>query len=111
MWGDGVDELRLLLEDSTGAKRDLQSLRGVHQRNWLQANVTFDIPHSSAATWYTVVFEGVVGGDQQSDIAIDTFEASSSICRYQSSNDGKRSRKGQSLRKGHNITLGEIYVH
>ena len=91
MWGDGVDELRLLLEDNTGAKRELRSLRGVHQRKWLQANVTFDIPRSSsAATWYTLVFEGVVGADQQSDIAIDTFQASSSICRYESSKDGKK---------------------
>lgn len=89
MWGSNVNELRVLLEDNTGSKRELWSISGEQERNWLQANVSFEIPRVSGPEWYSVVFEGVAGGDQQSDIAIDTFESSASMCRYQGVKEGK----------------------
>ncbi|XP_072032158.1 MAM and LDL-receptor class A domain-containing protein 1-like [Amphiura filiformis] len=92
MWGSGVDKLRVMLEDNAGVRREIWNLSGDRVRNWLHTNVTFNIPRvSSGAAWFTLIFEGVAGADQQSDIAIDTFKASSSLCRYEvKRNDNSR---------------------
>ncbi len=91
MWGTGVNELRVVLEDNTGSRIVLWSTDGDHERKWLNTNVTFDIPRSSSgADWFSLVFEGIAGADQQSDIAIDTIKASPSMCRDKAEPKGKR---------------------
>ncbi|XP_061173555.1 MAM and LDL-receptor class A domain-containing protein 2-like [Saccostrea echinata] len=76
MYGAGIGALKVYKQDFFNKQRTLAfSLSGNQGNAWHQASVNFVSDHE-----YTVIFEGVYGGNYTGDIAIDDVLISASPC-------------------------------